>query len=79
MLNELTPPFGGNLYSLPGGQITIGETATQTVIREARESINIALKPDSLDCVHVMHRKCNDPEFFAAIFKPRSWAGGTAL
>lgn len=75
LLRRINTPFGNNCYSLPGRQIESGETATQAAVREAAHSIGITLDPEILNCVHVMHRKCNDPEFFAAVFKPQAWEG----
>lgn len=75
LLRRINTPFGNNCYSLPGAQIEIGEAATQAVIREAQNNIGITLNSETIECVHVMHRKCNNPEFFAAVFKPQSWQG----
>jgi len=70
LLRRINTPFCNNCYSLPGGRIETGETATQAAVREAKNSINLTIAPTSLSCVHVMHRKCNDPEFFACVFHP---------
>lgn len=44
-------------YSLPAGHIEDGETLTSGTCREIREEIGIALSPDDLKLVHVMHRR----------------------
>jgi len=75
LLRRINTPFCNGFYSLPGGAITLGETARQAAMREGTNSLGIILSIDDLECVHVMHRKCNDPEFFACIFRPRSWQG----
>lgn len=44
-------------------------------MREARMSLGITIELEKLEFLHTMHRKCNEPEFFAALFKPQSWQG----
>lgn len=69
LLRRINTPFCNNCYSLPGGIIAPGESATQAVIRELHKSLGITMSPHDVTCVHVMHRKCNEPEFFACVFK----------
>lgn len=75
LLRRINTPFCNHCYSLPGGKIEAGETASQALLREAKNSIGLALTLDNIQCIHVMHRKCNEAEFFAAIFKLKRWAG----
>ena len=37
LLRRINTPFSNLCYSLPGGKIEIGETATNTVLREAKK------------------------------------------
>lgn len=75
LLRRINTPFGNHCYGLPGGQIENGETASHTISRMSEAIIGLKFAPDDLQCVHVMHRKCNEPEFFAAVFKPQIWGG----
>jgi 8-oxo-dGTP pyrophosphatase MutT (NUDIX family) len=75
LLRRINTPFCNNCYSLPGGKIEAGETAMQACVREAYQSLGITINCEDLEFVHVMHRKCNEPEFFACIFKPRKYHG----
>lgn len=75
LLRRINTPFCNQHYSLPGGQIERGETARETVIREAQHSLGITIMADDVTCIHIMYRKCNDPEFFACIFTPQAWTG----
>jgi mutator protein MutT len=75
LLRRINTPFCNHCYSLPGGKIEVGETATQTIIREAQHSLGITITPEDLSFVHVMHRKCNEPEFFACVFTIAKWEG----
>jgi 8-oxo-dGTP diphosphatase len=75
LLRRINTPFCNNCYSLPGGQIELGETARETLVREAKNGLGIDINPDDLKFVHVMHRKCNEPEFFACVFQADAWKG----
>jgi len=75
LLKRTNTPFCNQCYSLPGGKIEPGEPATKTIIREANNSIGITIDPNDLKFAHVMHRKCNEPEFFSCIFKADKWTG----
>ena len=69
MLKRINTPFSNNCYSLPGGEIHKGETATQAILREAKNSIGLDLIKSDLEFAHTTYRKCNDPEFFTCVFK----------
>lgn len=73
LLRRINTPFCNGCYSLPGGQINRGETARETVMREACNSLGITIDLNALEFVHVMYRKCNEPEFFACVFKAHNW------
>lgn len=75
MLRRINTPFCNQCYSLPGGEIKPGENALKAIVREAKSSLGIEINDCDLEFVHVMHRKCNNPEFFACIFKPKSYIG----
>ncbi len=47
------------MWCLVAGHVENGESATEGMIREAREEIGIDLYPDQIQVVHVMHRKTN--------------------
>jgi ADP-ribose pyrophosphatase YjhB (NUDIX family) len=75
LLRRINTTFSNLCYSLPGGKIELGETASKAIIREAKNSIGINIKPEDLEVVHVIHRKCNEPEFFSVIFKSKKFEG----
>ncbi len=56
------------------GHVEPGESATQGMIREAKEEIGIEILPEDLKTVHVMHRKTNrlNVDIF---FECREWKG----
>lgn len=78
MLRRINTPFCNQCYALPGGEIRPGENALKTAVREAKNSLNIDINSHDLEFVHIMHRKCNASEFFACIFRPKSYHGTIA-
>ncbi len=75
LLRRINTPFCNHCYSLPGGEIKRGETARETLIREAQNGLGIAIVLENLEFVHIMYRKCNEPEFFACVFQVNEWQG----
>lgn len=75
LLRRSNTPFGNNCYVLPGGQISIGQTARQALQEHVHSTIGIAIALDDIECAHIMYRKCNDPEFFACVFTTNIWSG----
>lgn len=47
------------MWGLVSGHVENGESATEGIIREAREEIGIELSLVQVEVVHVMHRKTN--------------------
>jgi 8-oxo-dGTP pyrophosphatase MutT (NUDIX family) len=47
-------------YSVPAGHVEQGETVTEAALREALEEVGVALTPDMLEVIHVMHRAGDD-------------------
>jgi 8-oxo-dGTP diphosphatase len=68
LARRINTQYCNGCYALPGGKIQPGETARQALVREAENLIGLELNVDDLSCVHVIHRKCNEPEFFTCIF-----------
>jgi ADP-ribose pyrophosphatase YjhB (NUDIX family) len=69
LLRRINTPFCNGCYCLPGREIRYGESASQAATAEIAESLALKNTITPQDCVHIMHRKCNDPEFFATVFK----------
>jgi ADP-ribose pyrophosphatase YjhB (NUDIX family) len=78
LLRRINTPFCNHFYSLPRGKIEPGETARKALVREAKNSLNIHINLEDLICLHVMYRKCNEPELFVCVFQSRRW-GGTPI
>jgi 8-oxo-dGTP pyrophosphatase MutT (NUDIX family) len=49
--------FASNQWLLPAGRVEPGETVLAAAIREAREEIGLALAPEALRLVYVMHAR----------------------
>lgn len=62
LLRRFQTGIADGKYVLPMGGHDGKEPLTQAVIREAKEEINIDLKPENLSVCHVMHRFHPMPE-----------------
>ncbi len=74
MLRRFNTGWEDGNYSVVAGHVEAGETVTQAAIREAEEEVGVALAPDQVDVVHVMHRKSDDEriDFFLTV---DNWLG----
>lgn len=76
LLKRCNTIFGNKQYSMPGGKVEANETAKQAIIREAFEELNIKIKPENLEFVHLLFRKDSDNIIFdAGCFKAIKWDG----
>ncbi len=62
------------MWSLVAGHVEDGESATEGMIREAREEIGIDFHPAQIQVVHIMHRKTNRLNV-DVFFDCQSWQG----
>lgn len=74
LLRRFNTGYEDGKYSVPAGHLDGNETIRKAMIREAKEEIDIDIKPEDLEIVHVMHRKSNDEriDFF---LKSKKWEG----
>jgi len=49
--------YGDGFYSVIAGHLEINESIKNGMVREAYEEAGIAVKPEDLKLIHVMHRK----------------------
>nr|WP_068928478.1 NUDIX domain-containing protein [Planobispora rosea] len=64
--------YGDGRWHLPSGHLEAGESAVHAAVREAREETGVAIAPEDLAFVHVMHRA---PERVGLFFLARNWDG----
>ena len=69
LLRRKNVEFGSGLYSLPGGLIEQGETASQGIAREVREELGLDIPEKSFELVHTLNRKGTETEFMALVFR----------
>lgn len=62
-------------YSLVAGHIDGGETASEAMVREAREEVGIELERQSLEAVHVIHRNSGERIYLDLFFVADDWDG----
>lgn len=62
-------------YSLIAGHLNGGETATQAMIREAKEEAGIIITTSDLQFVTVTHRKSVKLEYIDFFFVVKNWLG----
>ena len=64
-------------YSLIAGHIEMGETAEQSMIREAKEEGDVEINESNLKFVHVQHRLGDDPAdaYIDFYFQCTEWQG----
>jgi ADP-ribose pyrophosphatase YjhB (NUDIX family) len=62
-------------YSVVAGHLDGNETFIHAMVREAREEAGIGIKPEDLEVIHVMHRKCPTEERIDFFIKAKKWKG----
>ena len=73
MLRRFNTGYEDGNYSVPSGHLNGNETATQAMIREAAEEINIQIDPEDLTMIHVMHRLAAQGERIDFFFYCGKW------
>jgi 8-oxo-dGTP diphosphatase len=53
--------YGEGQYAFPAGHVDLGETPTQSIIRETAEELGIAIAPASLAWAGIMFRRSLEP------------------
>jgi mutator protein MutT len=66
--------YGEGQYAFPAGHVDLGETPTESIVRETREELGITVTPASLAPAGVMFRRSLEPrvDFF---FTADEWDG----
>jgi 8-oxo-dGTP diphosphatase len=66
-------------YSLPAGHLDGDERSTHGMAREIVEETGVAVDPDNLRMVHMMHRKGPDDERLDLFFMVQQWEGDPVI
>jgi 8-oxo-dGTP diphosphatase len=77
LLKRFNTGFKDGQYSLISGHIEKNESATNCIIREAKEEVGIQIKKEDLKLSLVLHRKSdqNSEERVDFFFKAKKWKG----
>ncbi len=67
--------YGGGWWVLPAGHIEQGETATDAVIREAKEELDIDVLPEDIEFAHVVSNLASKTESFDFFFIINKYSG----
>lgn len=62
-------------YSLVAGHIEPGESASEAIVREAKEEAGIEVERSSLEPSHVIHRDSGERVYIDLFFAARRWEG----
>lgn len=63
------------IASSKASYIDEGESATEAMVREAKEEIGISVKPSALEGAHVSHRNSGERVYLDLYFVADDWAG----
>lgn len=74
LLRRANTGYMDGFYSVVAGHIEMGETVVQTAVREALEEAGVALNPDDIEVVQVMHRR-SDQERIDFFVRVHQWIG----
>jgi ADP-ribose pyrophosphatase YjhB (NUDIX family) len=67
--------FMDGYYGIPAGHLDGNESARTGCAREMKEEINLDIKPEDLEVVHVMHRKAANDERIDFFMTTKSYFG----
>jgi 8-oxo-dGTP diphosphatase len=54
-----TKSYGKDKFYIPGGKREIGETDIQTLVREIKEELDVALKPETIEFVGIFEAQAH--------------------
>ena len=79
MMERQNTSHMNDLYCLPAGKLDEGEPMTIGAARELAEEVGIVTKPESLKCIHVMHKHKSSSHsnvpLIEMFFECKNWQG----
>ncbi|MFA4954557.1 MAG: NUDIX domain-containing protein [Patescibacteria group bacterium] len=75
LLRRFQTGYEDGNYSLVAGHADGDETMRQAMAREATEESGVVIKPEKLEHVLTMHRRCEDSERIGFYFTAEHWDG----
>lgn len=64
-----------NMYGVVAGHLNGGETATQALIREAKEEAGITIDKEDVKIATISHSKASNNEYIQFFFFCEKWSG----
>ncbi len=75
MIRRYKTGYQDGNYSLPAGHVEDGESATEALIREVKEEININIKKEDIICIHTIYRQAGDSTRVDFYYEVKNWSG----
>jgi len=75
MIRRYNTGYQDGNYTLPSGHIDAGESAIQSVIREAKEEVDVSVEVEDIELAHVIHRNSTDRVYADFYFLAKKWSG----
>jgi mutator protein MutT len=72
MTRRFNTGWSDGMYSLPSGHIDLGEFPLETIVREAKEEVNVQIHPNTTELVHIHFQKDTYVDFY---FRTQEWQG----
>lgn len=63
------------MYGVVAGHLDGGESATESIIREAKEEIGVIIKKEDIKLATLSHSNANDNEYLQFFFFCHKWEG----
>ncbi|HMI09126.1 MAG TPA: NUDIX domain-containing protein [Candidatus Saccharimonadales bacterium] len=77
LIRRFNTGWADGSYTVPSGHIDGNESLTVAAAREAKEEVDVTVRPKDLEFVHVMHRMHPETmhEYIDSFFVAREWKG----
>src|ERR1041384_4634932 len=77
MGRRMNTGYYDGFYQVTAGHIEEGELPSEAIIREAKEEVNVDIRPEDIELVHVMYMPKHDDagDRVGFFFRAKKWSG----